>query len=157
MCARIRVLCASVGVRAHVCAFAYQLTQRSAPSPYRRAFWLKKMADTHKLKERPLEAAINYLELCVHAQIVAASSGDKLPLPLLGAGLVFPFIDFEALSHAFICPADGPVGRNAFLAAKEHVELFGPDSVLQCVDLPLCNPINGSCSPAKIWRVRVCA
>ena len=111
----------------------FQLTQRSAPSPYRRAFWLKKMADTHKQKDRPLEAAINYLELCVHASITAASSGGKLPLPLMGTGHVFPFVNFDELSHAFICPADGPVGRNAFLAAKEHVELFGPEGVLECV------------------------
>ncbi len=111
----------------------FLLTQRSAPSPYRRAFWLKKLAELHKKNERPLETAINLLELCVHANITAASSGGKLPLPLLGDELVFPFIDFEALSRAFICPADGPVGRNAFLAAKDHKELFAQEYILQCV------------------------
>jgi len=111
----------------------FLLTQRSAPSPYRRAFWLQKMAQMHKKNNRPLEGAINYLELCAHACITAASSGGKLPIPLFGDGLQFPFIDYEALSSAFICPADGPVGRNAFLAAKDHKELFGQEYVVQCV------------------------
>jgi hypothetical protein len=122
----------------------FLLTQRSAPSPYRRAFWLEKMAKMHMKKEsnpendqennRPLEAAINLLELCVHANITAASSGGKLSMPLLGDGLVFPFIDYAALSHAFICPADGPVGSNAFLAAKDHKEFFSSESVAKCVE-----------------------
>lgn len=126
----------------------FLLTQRSAPSPYRRAFWLEKMAKMHMKKEsnpendqennRPLEAAINLLELCVHANITAASSGGRLSLPLLGDGLVFPFIDYAALSHAFICPADGPVGSNAFLAAKDHKELFSSESVAKCVENSLC-------------------
>jgi hypothetical protein len=111
----------------------FLLTQRSAPSPYRRAFWLDKMAEMHKKHDRPLEAAINYLELSVHACITAASSGGKLPTCVLGDGLVFPFLDFQALSNAFICPADGPVGRNAFLAAKDHKELFSPECVLKFV------------------------
>jgi hypothetical protein len=113
----------------------FLLTQRSAPSPYRRAFWLQKLSDLHKENDRPLEAAINLIELCVHANITAASSGGKLPMPLLGDDLTFPFINFEALSKAFICPADGPVGRNAFLAAKEHKELFAPEHILLCVDV----------------------
>ena len=111
----------------------FLLTQRSAPSPYRRAFWLEKLAELHRNNERPLETAVNLLELCVHANITAASSGGKLPLPLLGDELVFPFIDFEALSRAFICPVDGPVGRNAFLAAKEQEKLFAQEHILQCV------------------------
>jgi hypothetical protein len=113
----------------------FLLTQRSAPSPYRRAFWLQKLSDLHKDNDRPLEAAINLIELCVHANITAALSGGKMPIPLLGDGLVFPFVNFEALSAsmAFVCPTDGPVGHNAFLAAKDHKELFAMEHVLQCV------------------------
>ena len=116
----------------------FQLTQRSAPSPYRRAFWLQKLSKLYEENKRPLEAAINLIELCVHANITAeklsaASTGEKLPMPLLGDGLVFPFINVEALSMAFICPADGPVGRNAFLAAKDHKELFASEHILKYV------------------------
>jgi hypothetical protein len=110
----------------------FLLTHRSAPSPYRRAFWLGKLAELHKSNHRYLEAAVNFLELCVHANITAASSGGKVPSPLSGDELAFPFIDYEALSNAFICPSDGPAGRNAFLAAKDHHELFSSESVLKC-------------------------
>jgi hypothetical protein len=111
----------------------FQLTQHSAPSPYRRAFWLKKLAEFHSEKSRHLEAAINLLELCAHASVVASASGGKLSAPITGDELVFPFIDYKALSESFTCPMDGSVGRGAFLAVKDHAEFFSSEMVLRFV------------------------